>query len=313
MDCTKCTAKGCRISEPCTDRSSEYIDQYKTEEAQSITRAASKLVDNGRAGTLSRLEEIVEYARLKDYRMLGVAYCYGMEQEAGLLRDYLTKEGFKTVMASCTVDGISECKVNTTKTDQSVSCNPIGQANVLNSSGADFTILMGLCLGHDILIQNKLNMEYTTWIVKDRVTKHRPMDALPGYRSSEDLFLENMDNSFHLISWDKLQEKLQQGTCPNEVFLIDLRSETAFHENGIIGSIQCQLVDLPSNYKTLLPEKSKEVIIYCNGGMQSLYAVMYLSMKGYTNVRSLAGGFANYLEKTGLQILRNSEMLSRKK
>lgn len=306
MDCTRCAAKGCRISEPCTDRSSEYMDQYNTEEAQSITRAASKLVDNGRAGTLSRLEEIVEYARLKDYRMMGVAYCYGMEQEASLLRDYLAKEGFKTVMASCTIDGIAECKVNTTKTDQSVSCNPIGQANVLNSSGADFTILMGLCLGHDILIQKKLNMEYTTWIVKDRVTKHRPMDALPGYRSSEDLFLENMDNSFHLISWDKLQEKLQQGTCPNEVSIIDLRSETAFRENGICGSIQCQLVDLPSNYKTLLPEQSKEVIIYCNGGMQSLYAVMYLSMKGYPNVRSLAGGFANYLEKTGHRILRNN-------
>lgn len=193
MDCTRCTAKGCRISEPCSDRSSEYIDQYNTEEAQSITRAASKLVDGGRAGSLSRLEEIVEYARLEDYRMLGVAYCYGME----------------------------------------------------------------------------------------------------------DLFLENMDSSFHLISWDKLQEILKQETWQKEVSLIDLRSETAFHENGIDGSIQCLLAELPSNYKTLLPEQSMEVIIYCNGGMQSLYAVMYLSMKGYRNVKSLAGGFANYLEKTG--------------
>jgi len=141
-------------------------------------------------------------------------------------------------------------------------------------------------------------MDFTTWIVKDRVTRHRPMDALPGYRSSEDLFLENMDNSFHLISWDKLQEKIQPETWPEETTLIDLRSETAFRENGICGSVQCLLAELPSNYGKLLPDKSKEVIIYCNGGMQSLYAVMYLFMKGYRNVKSLAGGFANYLEKT---------------
>jgi len=299
MDCTKCTAKGCRITEPCNDRSAEYIDQYNTNEVQTITRAASELVDNGRAGTLNRLQEIVEYAKLKAFRVIGVAYCYGMEPEAVLLNDYLSKEGFKTVMTSCTVDGIGECDVNTTKKDQSVSCNPIGQANVLNSSGADFTILMGLCLGHDILIQKKLNMEYTTWIVKDRVTKHRPMDALPGYKSSEDLFLENMDKKFHLISWDELQGKIQLKTWTEELILIDLRGEKAFRESGILGSIQCQLANLPSNYKTLLPEQSKEIIVYCNGGMQSLYAVMYLSMKGYRDVKSLAGGFSNYLEKTG--------------
>jgi len=153
MDCTRCTEKGCRVSQPCTDRSIGYINQYHTEEVQAVTRAASMLMDDGRAGILNRLEEIVEYANLKGYRILGVAYCYGMEQEAGLLRDYLQKEGFKTVMVSCTVDGIPECEVNTTKAGQSVSCNPIGQANALNRSSAEFTILMGLCLGHDILIQ----------------------------------------------------------------------------------------------------------------------------------------------------------------
>lgn len=298
MDCTRCASKGCRISQPCTDRSQEYLDQYDTDETQPVTRAASKLVDNGRAGTLSRLAEIAEYAKLRKYRTLGVAYCYGMEREAGLLREYLTKEGFRTVMTSCTVDGIAESKVNTSKTDRSVSCNPIGQANVLNSSDAEFTILMGLCLGHDILIQKNLSMDYTTWIVKDRVTKHRPMDALPGYHTDEDLFLENLDDSFHLISWDTLHEKLRSENWPNEVSLIDLRSEAAYHKNGIPGSVQCQLSDLPSEFGRLLPDQSKEIIVYCNGGMQSLYAVMYLSLKGYRDVKSLAGGFSNYIEKT---------------
>lgn len=262
-----------------------------------MTRAASILVDDGRAGTLNRLEEITEYAKLRGYRLLGVAYCYGMEPEAALLREYLQKEGFKAVMVSCTVDGVPECEVNTAADGQSVSCNPIGQANALNRSGAEFTILMGLCLGHDVLIQKNLEMDFTTWVVKDRVTKHRPMDALQGYHGPEDLFLEGMDNSFRLVSWEKLREKLNTDGWEAEVVLLDLRSENAYRENGIAGSVQCLLSELPSNYEKLLPDRSKEIIIYCNGGMQSIYAVMYLTLKGYRNVLSLAGGYANYLQK----------------
>lgn len=263
-----------------------------------MTKAASILVDDGRAGTLNRLEEITEYARLRGYRALGVAYCYGMEREAALLRAFLEKEGFKATMVSCTVDGVPECELNKAAGGQSVSCNPIGQANALNRSGAEFAILMGLCLGHDVLIQKNLEMDFTTWIVKDRVMKHRPMDALPGYLGPEDLFLEGMDNSFRLISWEKLQEKLQADDWKERDILLDLRSENACRRDGITGSVQCLLNDLPSNYEKLLPDRSKEIIVYCNGGMQSLYAVMYLTLKGYENVLSLAGGYANYLQKT---------------
>lgn len=297
MDCSKCVVKGCRSFQPCSDESGEYLQRYHIEEVQNITKTASRLVDDGKAGTLNRLEEITEYAKLRGYRVLGVAYCYGMEQEAGLLREYLQKEGFKMLMVSCTVDGVPEYSVNTTTAGCSVSCNPLGQAHALNRLGAEFVILMGLCLGHDVLIQKNLEMDFTTWIVKDRVTMHRPMDALPGYLSAEDLFLKKMDSSFHLISWDKLEERLKSDAWKEEIVLLDLRNETAYTDNGISGSVQCLLAELPLNYEELLPDKSKEIIVYCNGGMQSLYAVMYLSLKGYRNVLSLSGGYSNYLEK----------------
>lgn len=182
MDCTKCTVKGCRKSEPCFDRSDEYLKNYSSEENQLYTKTASKLIDNGRAGTLTRLEEIVEYSRLRGYTKIGVAYCYGMEKEAGLLRKYLEGEGFKPAMVSCTVDGIKESQLDSGKTNNTVSCNPLGQANILNSSGVRFTILMGLCLGHDIILQKNLKMDFTTFIVKDRVKKHNPLLGIPGFK-----------------------------------------------------------------------------------------------------------------------------------
>lgn len=293
MDCTKCTSKSCRYLKPCFNRSEEYLSKYKAKDNQMIVNSASALVDNGRAGALNRLEEIVEYAKSRNYKALGVAYCYGIEDEAKLLQDHLSNAGFQTTMISCTVDGVTESDINPLKTSQAVSCNPMGQANVLNGSGAEFTILMGLCLGHDIMIQKQLNMDFTTWLVKDRVSKHRPLDGLPGYHSMEDLFLENMDNTFRLTNRDLIKEKIQEENWQENLVLLDLRGEEVFLKNGIPGSIQCLLSQLPQKYKTVLPDKNKEIAVYCNGGMQSLYAVMYLSLKGYGNVKSLAGGYSD--------------------
>jgi rhodanese-related sulfurtransferase len=225
-----------------------------------------------------------------------VAYCYGLEKEAVLLRKYLEQRGFKPVMVSCTVDGLKESQINPSKSNDTVSCNPIGQANLLNSAGVDFTILMGLCLGHDMLLQKNLQMDFTTFIVKDRVFDHNPLLALHGNSFPEDAFIENMDNSFHLIKTDDFKQRLQEGKSPDDFYLLDLRSPDAYNKDGLLGSINCLLNSLPKQYKKLLPDKSKEIIAYCNGGIQSVYAVMFLSIKGYKNIKGLAGGISKYFQ-----------------
>ncbi len=178
MDCTKCSYKGCRNGNPCTGEGESYLDEYRDGENRACVKAASALVDNGRAGTLSRLEEIVEYFFLRGYRKLGVAYCYGLEKEAALLRKYLEKRGIDSAFVSCTVDGLTEAQLDPDKNDCAVSCNPLGQAHALGKAGVDLTLLMGLCLGHDILLQKHLRMDFTTFAVKDRVFGHDPLRAL---------------------------------------------------------------------------------------------------------------------------------------
>ncbi|MBK5247230.1 MAG: DUF1847 domain-containing protein [Peptostreptococcaceae bacterium] len=295
MDCTKCASKGCKISLPCVDRSDEYLEKYLSEDIQNYTKTASELIDNGRAGSLSRLQEIVEYSRLQGYSTIGVAYCYGMEKEAVLLRKYLRHAGLHPVMVSCTVDGIKESQIDPDKMDTTVSCNPLGQANVLNSSGVKFTILMGLCLGHDILLQKNLKMDFSTLIVKDRVYNHNPLQGIPGVKGAEDDFIENMPQNFNLVSVDELKSKLANQNSLKGVYLLDLRGRKAFETDGIKGSLNCLLSDLPKQYKSLMPDKTNEIIVYCNGGIQSIYAVMLLTMKGYTKVKSLSGGFSRFM------------------
>lgn len=299
MDCTLCSLKGCRKFSPCSDKSEEYIDEYLNDENTRYIKSASALVDNGRAGKLNRLEEIIEYSRLMGYKKIGVAYCYGIEKDAAALRERLTKEGFKAVMVSCTVDGISETRIDKDKTKEVVSCNPLGQANAINRSNVDFTILMGLCLGHDIMLQKKLNMDFTTFVVKDRALKHNPILALKDGKGPEDEFIENLPGDFCLIKGEELIEKLKDRSFAENTYILDLRSREEYTKGSIKGSVNCLLQELPGSLAELLPDKKKEVIVYCNGGIQSIYAVMYLAQKGYGKVRSLAGGYSRIREFLG--------------
>ena len=57
-------------------------------------------------------------------------------------------------------------------------CNPLLQAKVLNRLGTSFNILVGLCIGHDMLFTQHSESPVTTFIVKDRLTGHNPVISL---------------------------------------------------------------------------------------------------------------------------------------
>ena len=178
MDCTKCNSKICRKGEQCSIvnfDTKEVIEAYHKEQA--IVQAAAQLVDHGKAGTLSRLQETVEFSKLMKYKTIGLAYCYGMENDARMVSNYFRANGFYVEAASCTVGGIPQNDVNLASNICNVSCNPIGQARQLNNKNPDLVITMGLCLGHDILFNREIKSDTTALVVKDRVHQHQPSRA----------------------------------------------------------------------------------------------------------------------------------------
>lgn len=52
------------------------------------------------------------------------------------------------------------------------------QADILNEEQVDLAIVMGLCVGYDILFHKYINIPTTTLVVKDRVLAHNPVAAL---------------------------------------------------------------------------------------------------------------------------------------
>ncbi len=57
-------------------------------------------------------------------------------------------------------------------------CNPIAQAEVLNSEKTEFNIIMGLCVGHDSLFMKHSDAMCTVFAVKDRLMGHNPLASL---------------------------------------------------------------------------------------------------------------------------------------
>ena len=57
-------------------------------------------------------------------------------------------------------------------------CNPLLQAELLNRAGTGFNIIVGLCVGHDMLFTSHSEAPVTTLIVKDRLLGHNPVIGL---------------------------------------------------------------------------------------------------------------------------------------
>ncbi len=181
MDCTKCNTKSCRTTESCNATKFDaeaLMATYHLPNNQKIIQAAAELVDNGKAGTLSRLQEVIEFSKSMNFNRIGIAYCYGMELDAVLVSQIFRESGFKIIPVSCTTGGFKQSEVNTESSIDKVSCNPLAQAEQINNENVDFTITMGLCLGHDIIFQKQINSYTTTLIVKDRVHNNNPLKAL---------------------------------------------------------------------------------------------------------------------------------------
>lgn len=78
------------------------------------------------------------------------------------------------------------------------------------------------------------------------------------------------------------------GTGP---ILIDVREKDEWTEGYIPGARWIPRGFLEQRIEDQIPERSSDVILYCAGGTRSALAARSLTELGYTNVRSMAGGF----------------------
>ena len=134
----------------------------------------------------TRVEDLIALARLMGYKKIGIATCIGMLDECARLSDILRAQGMEPFSACCKAGSFDKMALNLKEEDKvrpgtfEPACNPIAQARILNTEGMEMNIIMGLCVGHDMLFNKYSEAPVTTLVVKDRVTGHNPAAVLYG-------------------------------------------------------------------------------------------------------------------------------------
>jgi uncharacterized metal-binding protein len=172
------------------------VAEYNKPEVKEFARQASKQefegyerTPEGRRPRNPRILELIQFAGKCGYKKLGLAFCVGLRNEARTLTGILENNGFEVVSVCCKVGAIAKENIGI-KPEEKIAgaeswesmCNPIAQAEILNSEKVDLAVLLGLCIGHDTLFIRYCQRPITVIAVKDRVTGHNPLATL--YTSS---------------------------------------------------------------------------------------------------------------------------------
>ncbi len=199
--CTQGLPKGVPLPKDCPIKHharviKKMLPLYRGKEMSKFYLAAALTEKNGYEAKAAREEgktvpvwprvrEVAEFAKTIGAKRIGMAFCSGLYDEAGRASLILEKHGLDiiSVICSCgavdkTAAGIpTEYKIRNPGQFEAA-CNPLVQAEILNTSGTASNIIVGLCVGHDMLFTAHSKAPVTTLIVKDRLTGHNPLVSL---------------------------------------------------------------------------------------------------------------------------------------
>ncbi len=151
-----------------------------------IDRIAREVRDEGRRGQPApcRVEEVMAFARRAGVTHLGLAYCVGFRREARELTGILGTNGFYVASVCCKSGSVPKEELGIRDEEKvrpgrrEMTCNPLAQAELLQSSGAELALLMGQCVGHDSSTMAHLGIPAVCVVAKDRVLAHNTAAAL---------------------------------------------------------------------------------------------------------------------------------------
>jgi uncharacterized metal-binding protein len=148
-----------------------FTKLYNTQDKQIMKFAEDSLDPH-----LDRVQEIIEYGREAGFKRIGIANCTTFNKEADQLDKILSESGFDVSKVNCKYGKVPFD--NLVPGYKGISCNPAGQARYLEDEGTELNIMMGLCLGHDLIFNMKSKAPVTPLIVKDRKLKHHTIEGL---------------------------------------------------------------------------------------------------------------------------------------
>ncbi len=88
-----------------------------------------------------------------------------------------------------------------------------------------------------------------------------------------------------------LHDRLADGARP---LLLDVREQDEWDEGHLPRAVHVARGNLESRVEAVIPDKSREIVVYCAAGARSAFVAKALGELGYTTVSSMSGGFSEW-------------------
>jgi len=95
------------------------------------------------------------------------------------------------------------------------------------------------------------------------------------------------------ISAEEVKERLE---AAEDFELIDTRENHEFEEGHLPKAKHLSKGVIERDIEKEVPDTDKEIVLYCGGGYRSALAADNLQKMGYSNVKSMAGGWRSWCE-----------------
>ena len=162
----------------------EAKELYRSDEFVSKFALAAAEIEGAYYGKLTRVEEIVVFAKKIGAQKIGIATCGALINEAKIFAKILQAKGLESFAVSCKVGSTDKTQIGVPEGSKveigchESLCNPVMQAKLLNKEKTDLNVIVGLCVGHDSIFIKYSEAPVTTLITKDKVLVHNPVAAL---------------------------------------------------------------------------------------------------------------------------------------
>lgn len=109
-------------------------------------------------------------------------------------------------------------------------------------------------------------------------------------KSREDL-LDGARKNISEMTVQEVHDYLAQG---NDPVLLDVRGLDEWERGHLKGAVHIPRGELEARAESAMPDKVREVIVICAGGVRSLLAGETLKALGYEKVISMDGGYGDW-------------------
>ena len=99
------------------------------------------------------------------------------------------------------------------------------------------------------------------------------------------MFMQN-GNANQTMKYEELQNKLN---AQENFVLLDVRTQEEFDAGHIASAILLPYDEIALKASTVLPDKQKEIVLYCRSGRRSAIAKKALVELGYKDVEDFGG------------------------